>query len=296
MLPENPARSSFGALTGTSVPLHIVDVGANPIDGTPPYAPLLASGNATVLGFEPNPAALDRLQAMKGPRETYLPHAIGDGGQHTLHVCAAPGMTSLLRPNPAVLGLFHGFPDWGRVVEEIPVATMRLDDIPEARGADMLKIDIQGGELMAMRHAESLLRDLLVIQTEVEFLPLYADQPLYADVEQHLRARGFVLHRFFPTVSRVIAPMLVNNNIYEGMSQLVWADAIFVRDFTRPELFSDRQLLAAATILHDCYGSLDLVLHLLTEHDRRTGGARAPGYLGSLRALGAAPVPEALAA
>lgn len=296
MPPENLAPSAFHALTGVRVPVHIIDVGANPIDGTPPYAPLLASGDATVLGFEPNPAALDRLQAMKGARETYLPHAIGDGREHTLHVCAAPGMTSLLRPNPAVLDRFHGFPDWGRVVEEVPVATMRLDDIPEAHGADMLKIDIQGGELMAMRHAEALMESLLVIQTEVEFLPLYTDQPLFSDIDQHLRARGFVLHRFFPTVSRVIAPMVVNNSIYEGMSQLVWADAIFVRDFTRLETFSDRQLLAAGSILHDCYGSLDLVLHLLGEHDRRTGGALGPAYLSALQGLGAATPREALAA
>jgi len=293
---QNLAPSSFSALTGTAVPVHIIDVGANPIDGQPPYAPLLAAGTATVLGFEPNPEALARLQAMKGDRETYLPHAIGDGREHRLHVCAAPGMTSLLRPNPAVLDRFHGFPEWGRVVEEIPVATVRLDDIPEARGADMLKIDIQGGELMAMRHAEALLQDLLVIQTEVEFLPLYKDQPLFSDVDQHLRARGFVLHRFFPTVSRTIAPMVVNNSIYEGMSQLVWADAIFVRDFTRLETFSERQLLAAATILHDCYGSLDLVLHLLGEHDRRTGGGLAGAYLGALRGLAGPAAAEAMAA
>lgn len=294
MTPKNLAGPGFASLTGTLVPLRIIDVGANPIDGTPPYAPLLASGAATVLGFEPNPAALARLQAMKGAGDTYLPHAIGDGAAHTLHVCAAPGMTSLLQPNSAVLNRFHGFPDWGRVVERIPVATMRLDDIPEARGADMLKIDIQGGELMAMRHGEAVLRDIVVIQTEVEFLPLYQDQPLFSEVEQHLRAQGFVLHRFFPTVSRVIAPMVVNNSIYEGMSQLVWADAIFVRDFTRLETFSDRQLLAASAILHDCYGSLDLVLHLLGEHDRRTGGGRAGAYLGALRGL--ADPAEALAA
>ena len=29
-------------------------------------------------------------------------------------------MTSLLRPNPAVLALFHGFPDWARVIATPP--------------------------------------------------------------------------------------------------------------------------------------------------------------------------------
>lgn len=273
--------ASFAALTGISPPIHIVDVGANAIDGTPPYAPLLRDG-ATLVGFEPNPDALARLNLMKRDRETYLPHAVGDGEAHTLYVCAAQGMTSLLRPNHAVLDLFHGFPRWAAVTETRPVDTVRLDDVAEARGADMLKIDIQGGELMAMRHAEALLADLLVIQTEVEFLPMYVDQPLFSDIDQFLRARGFVLHRFFPTASRVIAPMLVGADIYAGMSQLVWADAIFVRDFTRLELFSDDQLLASAAILHDCYASFDLALRLVTEHDRRAGSGIAQAYLSGL--------------
>ena len=153
----------------------------------------------------------------------------------------------------------------------------------EARDADMLKIDIQGGELMAMTHAEALLESLLVIQTEVEFLPMYVDQPLFSDIDQFLRSRGFVLHRFFPTVSRAIAPMVVNNDIYAGGSQLVWADAVFVRDFTRLDRFSDRQLLTAAAILHECYGSFDLALYLLLEHDRRTGAVLGPNYLAGLQ-------------
>ncbi len=33
----------------------VVDVGANPIDGVPPYRPLLAKGLCTVVGFEPQP-------------------------------------------------------------------------------------------------------------------------------------------------------------------------------------------------------------------------------------------------
>ena len=98
-----------------------------------------------------------------------------------------------------------------------------------------------------------------------------------------LRGHGFVLHRFFPTVSRVIAPLLVRNDIYAGLSQLVWADAVFVRDFTRPERLTERQLLASAAILHDCYGSIDLVLHLLTEYDARTASALSQAYLSGLQ-------------
>lgn len=276
---------SFRALTGGAAPrVKVIDIGANPIDSEPPYAAMLRAGDAEVVGFEPNPAALAALNERKGPLERYFPQAVGDGAPHELHICQAPGMTSLLEPDPAVLSLFHGFPDWGRVIATEPVVTVRLDDVPETEGADLLKLDIQGAELMVLRHAEARLRDAVVIQAEVEFLPLYRGQPLFSEVEIFLRGRGFVLHRFFPTVSRAVQPMVVNGDPYAGLGQLVWADAVFIRDLARTGALADRQSLAMAAILHDCYSAYDIAFRLLAEHDRRAGTARAQAYLAGLQA------------
>ena len=215
------AVPTFQQLTGTQPKIKVVDIGANPIDGEAPYSPLLRKGMAHVVGFEPNPEALAKLQTQKGPNDVYLPHAVGDGARHTLNICAAPGMTSLLTPNPTVLNLFHGFPQWGAVTSKREIETVHLDDVPETAGMDLLKIDIQGGELMVFQNAERRLADALVIQSEVEFLPMYEGQPLFSDVDQFLRRHGFVLHRFYPEVSRVIQPLVVDNNIYAGLSQIV---------------------------------------------------------------------------
>lgn len=268
---ENKAAPSFNELAGLDVRVKVVDIGANPIDGAPPYLSMLTQGAADVVGFEPNPAALAILNERKGPHETYLPNAVGDGHQHILHMCQAPGMTSLLEPDPVVLNLFHGFPVWGTVLAKEPVDTVRLDDVPATQGADMIKIDIQGGELMVLRNATQRLQDVVVIQTEVEFLPLYKNQPLFSEVEQFLRSQGFVFHRFFPIVSKVLQPLMVDGSIYSGLSQQVWADGIFVRDFVNFDSYSDQKLLAAASILHNCYYSIDLSLRLLKEYDRRLG-------------------------
>ena len=280
---QDSGFSTLKRLTGADVRIKIVDIGANPIDGTPPYASLLRDGIADVVGFDPNPDSLVRLNQRKSSAETYLPYAIGDGKRHTLHVCRAQGMTSLLKPNPAVLNNFHGFPDWATVTSTEMVDTVRLDDIKETAGADLFKIDIQGAELMVFQNAQARLRDALVIHTEVEFLPMYVDQPLFGDVDVFLRQQGFMFHRFYPTVSRVIKPLVRDNDIYAGMSQLLWADALYVRDFTRLDALSERQLLAMCTILHDCYGSYDLVMHVLTHLDARTGKQFAPTYLDNLR-------------
>jgi FkbM family methyltransferase len=282
---ERQVDISFSGLTGKELRVKVIDIGANPIDDSPPYAAMLLAGEADIVGFEPNPEAMAALDKARGPNETYLPLAVGDGARHMLHICRAPGMTSLFRPNPAVLGLFHGFPGWGQVLASVEVETVRLDDVPAAAGADLIKLDVQGAELMVLQHSEEALASALVIQSEVEFLPMYIGQPLFSDVERFLRQRGFMFHRFHPQTSRVILPMLVNDDIYAGMSQLLWADAIFVRDITHLERFSDRALLAAAKIMHDCYRSVDLALHLLSEYDRRTGEQLGPNYTAHLHHL-----------
>ncbi len=273
----------FRVLTGENPPLKIVDIGANPIDGPAPYAGLLEGGNAEVIGFEPNREALARLNAHKSSRETYLPHAIGDGRRQRLHVCQAPGMTSLLTPNEAVLNLFHGFPNWGQVLSTEEVETSRLDDVPETEGADYIKLDIQGAELMALQGATRRLGDAVVIHCETEFLKMYRDQPLFSEIELYLRGRGFAFHRFFPITSRMVQPLSLGDDIYAGMSQQFWADSVFIRDLTKLDAISEKQILAMAAILHDCYQSVDVVVHLLIAYGRRTGRELAGAYLNHLR-------------
>jgi hypothetical protein len=191
-------------------------------------------------------------------------------------------MTSLLEPNRVLLTYFHGFPEWGEVLRTEEVETVALDDVSEISDADLLKIDIQGAELMVFRHAPRLLQRCVVVHTEVEFLPMYIGQPLFSEVEQHLRGAGFVLHKFDPLVSRTVAPMAVDGDIYRGLGQVFWADAIFVRDFTRPEALSDEKLLKLCIILHDMYKSYDIVLRLLQEHDRRRATRYGNRYVAGL--------------
>lgn len=284
---DNNELPSFSSLTGCNIHVKIIDIGASPIDGDPPYARMMRRGDAEVVGFEPNPSGLALLNKGKGENESYLPHAIGDGGVHTLHLCRAPGLTSFFRPNPAVLNLFDGFSKWGQVVGTSEVQSVRLDEIEEARSAVYLKIDIEGAELMALRHARETLRDVLVIQSEVVFLPLFLGQPLFAELETFLREQGFMLYRFYHLDCPAIRTRSPSNRIAESHGLLLAADAVFLRDITKLESLSCNQLLNMAAILHDCYGAVDLCLHLICERDRRVDGQMARCYLTALRsALG----------
>src|ERR1700750_629660 len=133
----------------------VVDVGANPIDGEPPYKRLLAAGLCGVVASEPQAEALAKLEAAKSLLERYLPYAIGDGTGQQLNVCALEGMTSLKVPDAAHLALFNLFPIWGDVKAHIPVSTKRLDDVAEIAHMDLLKMDIQGSEREVLAHARA---------------------------------------------------------------------------------------------------------------------------------------------
>lgn len=126
--------------------MEIVDIGANPIDGDPPYKTMLDAGICRVTGFEPQEQALAELQRKKGPFERYLPYAVGDGNVHHLNICRASGMTSLFEPDSSTLELFEMFKSLGEVIEKVDLQTKKLDEISEIEHIDFLKIDIQGGE------------------------------------------------------------------------------------------------------------------------------------------------------
>ena len=111
------------------------------------------------------------------------------------------------------------------------VDTTRLDDISPEVEADYVKIDVQGSELQILENATKTLEQVLIIEAEVEFLPIYKDQPLFGDLQIFMRSQGFVLHKLIDVASRCFMPQYFGGNRHAGMSQMLWADAVFVRDF-----------------------------------------------------------------
>jgi FkbM family methyltransferase len=241
-------------------PTAIVDAGANPIDGDPPYKAMLAAGLCEVTGFEPQADALARLEQKKGPHERYLPYVLGDGSDGVLNVCELEGMTSLLVPDPAHLALFNLFPIWGTVKHQIPVTTRKLDDVAEVAHLDFLKMDVQGAERAVLAHGRAKLADTVVIQTEVSFVPLYQGQPVFGEIDLALRELGFLPHCVTGTKIWPISPMVVGDQPNRGIRQLLETDMVYVKDFSRPQNMSAEQWKHLALVAHHCYGSYDLAL------------------------------------
>ena len=256
-------------------PTLIVDVGANPIDGAPPYQPMLDEGLCRVIGFEPQPEALAALKQSQSPLEAYLPHVIGDGGKHTLHVCVGSGMTSLLEPDPRMLAVFEALRPLAEVKERLPVVTRRLDDIAEIPELDFLKLDVQGSEWMVLVSGRQKLARAVVIQIEVSFVTLYRNQPSFGVLDVELRKQGFLPHTMAALKRWPIAPTVIDGDPKKPLGQLLEADLVYVRDFTQPEAMDPEQLKHLALIVHHCYGSADLTLRCILLLEAR--GALAEG-------------------
>lgn len=284
---KDPSADSLFGLLQPARRTAVVDVGANPIDGVPPYKPLLDRGLCTVVGFEPQKSALDVLQKNRGPLETYLPYAIGDGSVQTLHICAAPGMTGFLKPDVRSLSVYTPFLEFGRVVATEPMQTHTLDSIGEIKALDFLKIDVQGSELAVFRSGRQKLAGAVAVQTEVSFVPLYENQPPLGLLDTELRAQGFIPHALAELRRWMISPLMRNNDPHRPLNQLLEADLVYVRDFRNPESLTDEQLKHLALVAHHGYRSFDLALFCLLALEKR--GRLAHGvqdfYLGLLRSI-----------
>jgi FkbM family methyltransferase len=260
--------------------IKITDVGAMSLgEGKDPYARLVAAVPCDLVGFEPVAAECESLNRAAPPGWRYLPHVVGDGSEQLFHQCSQPMTSSLLEPNDALLERFHELAQLTRVVEKRRVRTVRLDDLPEVAGTDYLKLDVQGGELMVLRGATAMLRDVLVVDTEIEFLPMYKGQPLFADVDTFLRGEGFILHKIAGMRGASFRLPGVDVELSGVVNQAMWGEAVYVRDFTALERLSAGGLLKLATILHENYGSTDLAAVVLDAHDRQFGSALADAYL-----------------
>lgn len=263
--------------------IKIVDVGAMSLgEDKDPYAGLMRSLPCTVLGFEPIAAECEKLNRAARPGCIYLPHVVGDGTEQLFHECNFPTTSSLLEPNEELLAMFHEIRDVMQVVRTHRVRTVRLDDVPQARGTDYLKLDVQGGELMVLNGALAMLREVLVVHTEIEFLPMYKGQPLFADIDAFLRGQGFLLHKISGMKGATFKIPGVEVELSGTVNQAMWGEAVYVRDFSKLDRLPAAALLKLAAILHENYASHDLAGWVLHAHDRVAGTSLLDHYLEQL--------------
>ena len=174
---------------------------------------------ADAYAFEPNRLYFDTLQQYSKENPRFHPFFLGlsdHEGSADLHITRSPGNTSLLMPGKNLKEIDPEGSDVERS-ENIQIAT--IDGWAEHNGnltIQLMKFDIQGGELKALRGATRMLQDsTLLVYTEIWFNCPYEGGAIYSEIDLFLRKYGFVLYDIYKPK-------------YNSNGQILWANAIFL--------------------------------------------------------------------
>ena len=103
----------------------------------------------------------------------------------TAHKDGNPGASSLLKAN-------ERYKVEKYVQDHITVKSTTLFDYCKThRSPDVLWMDLQGAELIALKGASDVLNNVKVIHTEVGFRRMYEEQALFWDIDKYLKNRSF---------------------------------------------------------------------------------------------------------
>ena len=261
----------LGFLRRALVPedMKILDVGANPIN-VPTYQALIDHDMCHVWGFEPNPKAFAELEKAQSDKATYFPVAIGPEGPGTFYAHEFAVLSSLYkidRPSADFLGRQRWYE---KKVTEIPMDLVTIDSIDGMPKIDLLKMDLQGGELSVMQGGRDRLSDAIAVIPEVRFHRMYEGEPLWAELDLELRAQGFKLHKF-----QTQKALPVRNSQWRKLdrravgTQLLDGDAVYIRDLNTIDDVSNHQLKQLAVASAIVFESHDLTLHCLDALEAR---------------------------
>ncbi|MGH8765633.1 MAG: hypothetical protein ACRET8_07930, partial [Burkholderiales bacterium] len=114
--------------------------------------------------------------------------------------------------------------------------------------------------------------------TEACFAQLYRNQPLFGDLDRHLRSHGFAFLKFIYFGGHPFKP-LAHRDGSSRHNQPLWCDVVYVRDYTMLDGLAPGQLLKFAAILHENYDAVGLASAALGAYDRKSGTALQAKYL-----------------
>lgn len=288
MAPLNSIRlASIIKAKGWDLSFTMLEVGARPSESQRElfYSLIEQFPSSRVAAFEVDPQVCDHLNKEAPLGVTYYPVALGKTEEtREFYETQHPMCSSLYQPDERYTDLFHNF-EVARLKKICQIDTVSLDHFVQAHNigpVDFIKIDIQGAELEVFQGGVEALKHVLCIICEVEFVPLYKNQPLFGDVDAFLRSQGMQFHKFLGFGGRAVKPVVVNNNI-DFAVQHMWADALYVRDLFNAHTLGDNELLKMALLL-DLYQSPDIAFFMLKHLDARQRTGLADEYLKELAA------------
>ncbi len=263
-----------------NIHITIAQIGSRKLSGADDYSSQswgIFAPNLTIYGFEADADECKRMNQNLKERnirhqEKHIPIALSNTqGKSQLYVTKEKMCSSLYEPNHSYVSRFPNFlPEFLTLDYISEIETTTLDSFCASElvdSIDFLQVDVQGAELNIFQGAQQIIKNsTLAIQTEVEFAPIYKNQPLFADVDNHLRQQGFFLQGFkgLHCISKKSFPVEIKAGIPQYLSgQLLWSDAFYFQDLlSQPSSVSPEKLLKQACIADILYFP-DYALELL---------------------------------
>lgn len=213
---------------------NIFDLGTNLGQTTTKYIKLFP--NAKITSFEPFPDCFNAFKTkFKNKKNIHLHnYAVSNtNGVNNLNVNFCHYTNSLLKteedPNKKI---YKDEKNNLKNISTIEVRTITLDTFCKNKAIehiDILKMDIQGGELDALIGAKELLTNqkISIIYSEIEFVEIYKNQPLFHDICKFLHDHKYHLYNIYNSCHKK------KNGIN---TQIISGDAIFVNQKIRENI------------------------------------------------------------
>jgi FkbM family methyltransferase len=178
---------------------HVVDIGAN--RGQFALICRKVFPDARIDSFEPldEPAARYRSVFRGDGLANLHPFAIGPTeGEAIIHISKADDSSSLLPITPRQSTLFPGTEEKGTCTIKVVPLDFQIQVLDIVKPA-LLKIDVQGYELEALKGCQQLLNQFSYVYVECSFIELYDGQAFAHDVIDFLHQRDFQLTGVYHT-------------------------------------------------------------------------------------------------
>ena len=255
-----------------SLKFEIIEVGAHPYGSKEElfYRLLDFFPNSKINAFEIDKNECQKLNESSKNGVQFFPYALGYKEEiRKFYETNHPMCSSLYEPNIELLKLYNNL-EVAYLKNILEIKTISIDKFMETekiKTVDFIKIDIQGAELDVFKGANKCLENILSIVSEVEFIQIYKNQPLFGDVCSFLNRKDIMFHKFLGLAGRSLKPIIINNEKNYPI-QHIWSDAVFIKNIFKIPYLDNSQLLKLSVFSY-LYGSPDLTVFCLLNYDKK---------------------------
>jgi FkbM family methyltransferase len=149
----------------------------------------------TIHAIEPRPAAVESLRARYSDNDRVIVHdcAIGaESNKIQINVAAESGSSSVYTPKDVE----QRREIYKKIENQIEVRQVPLDELIDD-SIDIIKLDIEGYELEALKGAPESLSTADIVVTELQFNPYYEGAVSADKLIRFLRQKNFELHNIY---------------------------------------------------------------------------------------------------